>query len=86
MRNRKQDAGLDQGSIETSDISSWFDLIGSGDRAKITRRASRYLDQLVSSTGMSHLSKEDKAALTPPSVAFGVEPLRFWVQRSDFVL
>ena len=65
VRNRKQDAGLDQGSIKTRDISSWFDLIGSGDRAKITRRAMRYLDRLVAATGMSHLSKEDKATLTP---------------------
>ncbi len=65
LRHQKQDGELAEGKMDDAKMSNFYDLINDADRKRITRRAMLYLDRLVASTGMAHLSKEHKAKLTP---------------------
>ncbi|SHF02261.1 ATPase family associated with various cellular activities (AAA) [Ruegeria intermedia] len=65
IRRQKQDEGHAAGKISEDDLVSSYELIMDSDRARIKRRAMRYVERLSSSTGMSHLSEENRAKLTP---------------------
>ncbi|WP_106745079.1 AAA family ATPase [Yoonia maritima] len=63
-RDAAQRAEIEAGRIAEDDRVDLFDLLDDADKRRIKRRAMRFLDCLHSSTGMRHLSEENRARLT----------------------
>ncbi|WP_039019771.1 AAA family ATPase [Halocynthiibacter namhaensis] len=65
MRALRQDDSLTAETLNPHKIPNWRELIERSDRLKIERRAMLYLERLTNKSGMSHLTSENKARLTP---------------------
>lgn len=65
IRRSIQQAELQAGKITEEDLEAPYNLVREEDRRRIKRRAMRLLERVHSSTGMYHLSDENRARLTP---------------------
>ncbi|WP_171229227.1 AAA family ATPase [Ruegeria sp. HKCCA4008] len=65
LRRERQDRDHEAGKISEDDLVNPYTLVEDQDRARIKRRAARYVERVQSSTGLYHLSEEARARLTP---------------------
>lgn len=65
VRRSAQAADLEAGRITEDDLVQPYNLVTDADLRRIKRRAMRLLERVHSSTGMYHLSEENRARLTP---------------------
>ncbi|MEJ6390577.1 AAA family ATPase [Gymnodinialimonas ulvae] len=65
IRRRAQAADLEAGRIMEDELVQPYNLVTDTDLRRIKRRAMRQLERVHSSTGMYHLSEENRARLTP---------------------
>ncbi|MCK8482978.1 AAA family ATPase [Aliiroseovarius sp. S2029] len=65
IRQKAQVADLETGKITEEDAVEPYYLVNDSDLRSIKRRATRLLERVHSSTGMYHLSEENRARLTP---------------------
>ena len=65
VRQQAQDADPEAGKITEDDAMDLYNLVNDADLRRIKRRAMRLLERMHSSTGMYHLSEENRARLTP---------------------
>ncbi|MEL6467991.1 MAG: AAA family ATPase [Pseudomonadota bacterium] len=64
LRKESQDAAHEAGLITEDDLKMSFEMLEEVDRTRIRRRAVTYRDRLQASTGMSHLSEENRTRLS----------------------
>ena len=72
IRKKAQDADLKAGRITEDDAVDPYDLVNDAALRRIKRRPGRLLERVHSSTGMHHLSEENRARLTPLRVGLPV--------------
>ena len=65
IRKQAQDAALEAGKITKYDAVKLCKLVNDTDLRRIKRRAERLFERRQSSTGMYHLSDENRPRLTP---------------------
>ncbi|WP_254436603.1 hypothetical protein [Ruegeria arenilitoris] len=63
---RRQRQEVQTGDVDGRDkMDQFFDYLNEAERRKIRRRAHRYVQRLDALSGLSHLSEESRAKLTP---------------------
>ncbi|MEL7281500.1 MAG: AAA family ATPase [Pseudomonadota bacterium] len=65
IRKAAQEKAVAQGRITEDDCLYDYELVANEDMRRIKRRAMRVLERVHSSTGMYHLTEENRARLTP---------------------
>jgi len=60
-KRRKQEQAVAQGRLSEDDCLEDFELLENTDTRRIERRAIKLLERMHSSTGMYHLSEQDRA-------------------------
>ena len=82
LRRHRQAAQTGDDDDGRDKLDQFFDHLNEAERRKIRRRAHRYVQRLDALSGLSHLSEENRAKLTPlhrglPGVRFGAAAFVF---------